>query len=62
MGPWKLGEDIISKHPEWSCYYAVDVIKGPFERCHNFIFKSRWKNKYADFLKSIDYDYTEWLI
>jgi hypothetical protein len=61
-GPWKKGENTISKHPEWSCYYAIDVIKEPFEKCHNLIFKSNFKNKYIDFLKSINYDYCEWLI
>ena len=61
-GPWDKGENIISKHPEWSCYYAIDVIKGPFEKCHSIIFKSNFKNKYTDFLKLINYDYSEWLI
>ena len=31
-GPWKKGEDIISKYPEFSYQYARDVIKRPWPK------------------------------
>ena len=61
-GVWERGEEAISKDPQWSYHYAHDIIKGPFEKSHPIIFNSGWKNDYIRFLKSINYDYSEWLI
>ena len=64
-GPWKRGEEAINKHPEYSFWYALYVIKQPFEKCHSHIFNSQYKDKYIKFLKSINYDMgkiSEWLI
>ena len=60
--PWKKGENTISKDYHYSYWYARDVIRGPWEKCHPIIFNSEYKNHYIDFLKSIKYDYSEWLI
>ena len=62
---WKHGEKNIVNDPEWSYRYARDVIEGPFYLGHAVIFNSFWKDKYINFLKSINYDLSEiseWLL
>ena len=64
-GPWEPGEKSILKTCLWSFNYACYVIKGPFEKSHSFIFNSKFRDNYIDFLKSINYDLnkiSEWLI
>jgi hypothetical protein len=59
------GEKIITTNPHYSYWYAKNIINHPFLLCHPIIFNSEWKNKYIDFLKSINYDLSEiseWLI
>lgn len=58
-------EEIISKDPEYSYWYSLNVIQGPFEKGHCIIFYSDCKDNYLDFLKSIKYNMInigEWLI
>lgn len=70
-GPWEPAELKISKSHFLSYNYATKIIKGPFEKCYYLMFindhdnndwKHEWKSKYIDFLKSINYNYDEWLI
>ena len=64
-GKFERGEISISKDPEYSHHYAHYIIKDLFPLCHPIIFKSKWKERYIDFLKSINYDLSqigEWLI
>ena len=59
------GEKIIANHLYYSYLYARNIIKGMFPLCHYNIFYSLYKDKYIDFLKSINYDLSEieeWLI
>jgi len=59
------GEKSIATHSEFSYCYARHVLKCPFDLCHPIIFNSKYKELYIKFLKSINYDlsqYGEWLI
>ena len=58
-------ESIVATDLYYSYCYARDLIKGPFELCHSIIFNSEYKDRYVNFLKSINYDLNqigEWLI
>jgi len=58
-------EDFIATDKICSYRYARDVIEGPFYLGHAVIFNSFWKDKYINFLKSINYDLSEiseWLL
>jgi hypothetical protein len=64
-GRWEEAESSIATNSQYSYLYALYVIHGPFHLCHHFIFNSKWKDDYIDFLKSINYDFneiSEWLI
>jgi len=68
-GRFEKGEEEISCNLHYSYHYAVNVLKGPFYLCHPYIFDSKYKDKYINFLKSINYNlseisdqYGEWLI
>ena len=58
-------EKIIASNAIVSLHYIASVIKKPFPLCHPVIFNSKWRDKYIDFLKLINYDLSEigeWLI
>lgn len=59
-------EEVISRSQHFSFLYAKNILKGPFPRGHEVLFKdSIFKNKYLTFLRSINYNINEigeWLI
>jgi len=64
-GRFEGGEKSIATDVEYSYNYARYIIEEEFPLCHYIIFNSKWRDKYIDFLKSINYDLNEigeWLI
>jgi hypothetical protein len=64
-GKWEEAEKIIATDLESSYWYARHVLKSTFELCHPIIFNSEYRDRYVNFLKSINYDLNkigEWLI
>jgi hypothetical protein len=61
-GRFEEGETTIANDSTYSYLYARSVIKKPFHLCHPEIFNSKYKNHYIEFLKSINYDISEWLL
>ena len=62
---WKEGEPIIATNPEYSFMYVDYFYKDIFYPCHPIIFKSKYKERYLNRLKSCGVDLSkisEWLI
>lgn len=62
---WKEGEPIIATNAEYSYMYVEYFYKDIFYPCHPVIFKSNYKERYLNLLKSFNVDFnkiSEWLI
>jgi hypothetical protein len=61
-GRFEECEKTIATDSTYSYLYARSVIKKPFHLGHAKILNSKHKNHYIEFLKSINYDISEWLL
>lgn len=62
---WLKGEESINKNSEYAYYYVCNIVKKPYEKFHNIILCSAYRNDYIDFLKNKKYNMnkiSEWLI